>query len=88
MHGSYARQPIGTEVVLQHARGMLRFGEGRFDKALAEFARAQSLERLLASEHVFTVDVRARALHVAASSFRISRTPARALSRRRSCGCC
>ena len=54
----------GTEVVLQHARGMLRFGEGRFDEALAEFARAQSLERLLASEHVFTVDVRGRALQV------------------------
>jgi LuxR family maltose regulon positive regulatory protein len=54
----------GTEVVLQHARGMLRFGEGRFDEALAEFARAQGLERLLASEHVFTVDVRGRALQV------------------------
>jgi LuxR family maltose regulon positive regulatory protein len=54
----------GTEVVLQHARGMLRFGEGRFDEALAEFARAQSLERLLASEHVFTVDVHGRALQV------------------------
>ena len=54
----------GTEVVLQHARGMLRFGEGRLDEALAEFARAQSLERLLASEHVFTVDVHGRALQV------------------------
>src|SRR4029453_16491471 len=54
----------GTEVVLLHARGMLRFGEGRFDEALAEFARAQSLERLLAGEHVFTVDVRGRALQV------------------------
>jgi LuxR family maltose regulon positive regulatory protein len=54
----------GTEVVLHHALGMLRFGDGRFDEALAEFARAQGLERLLASEHVFTVDVRARALQV------------------------
>jgi LuxR family maltose regulon positive regulatory protein len=54
----------GTEVVFQHARGMLRFGEGRFDEALADFARAQGLERLLASEHVFTVDVRGRALQV------------------------
>ena len=49
----------GTEVVLHHARGMLRFGEGRFDEALAEFARARGLERLLASDHVFTGDVRA-----------------------------
>jgi LuxR family transcriptional regulator, maltose regulon positive regulatory protein len=54
----------GTEGMLQHARGMLRFGEGRFDEALAEFARAQSVERLLAGEHVFTVDVRGRALQV------------------------
>ena len=54
----------GIEVVLQHARGMLRFGEGRLDEALAEFARAQSLERLLAGEHVFTVDVHGRALQV------------------------
>jgi LuxR family maltose regulon positive regulatory protein len=55
----------GVEAVIQHARGMLRFGEGRFDEALAEFARAQALERLLASEHVFTVDVHGRALQVA-----------------------
>jgi LuxR family maltose regulon positive regulatory protein len=54
----------GTEVVLHHARGMLRFGERRLDDALAEFARARSLERLLAGEHVFTIDVRSRALQV------------------------
>ena len=54
----------GVEAVIRHARGMLRFGEGRFDEALAEFARAQSLERLLVSEHVFTVDVHGRALQV------------------------
>ena len=54
----------GTEVVLHHARGMLCFGEGRFDEALADFARADGLQRLLASEHVFTADVRGRALQV------------------------
>jgi LuxR family maltose regulon positive regulatory protein len=54
----------GTEVVLQHARGMLRFAEGRFDEALAEFARVRDLERFIASEHVFTVDARGRALQV------------------------
>ena len=52
----------GTEVLLQHARGILRFEQGRFDEALAEFARAQGLERVLAGEHVLTVDARARAL--------------------------
>jgi LuxR family transcriptional regulator, maltose regulon positive regulatory protein len=54
----------GTEAVLHHARGMLRFGQGRFDEALTEFARARGIERLLASEHVFTTDARSRALQV------------------------
>jgi LuxR family maltose regulon positive regulatory protein len=54
----------GTEVLLQHARGTLRFEQGRFDEALAEFARALGFERVLAGEHVLTVDARARALQV------------------------
>ncbi len=54
----------GTEVVLHHARGMLRFGEGRFDEALADFARAHGLQRLLVGEHVFTFEARGRALQV------------------------
>ena len=54
----------GTEILLQHARGMLRFGERRFDEALADFESVQGLERLLAGEHAFTFDVRARALQV------------------------
>jgi LuxR family transcriptional regulator, maltose regulon positive regulatory protein len=54
----------GTELVLQHARGMLRFGQGRFDEALTELARAQALERLLAGEHAFTTEVRSRALQI------------------------
>jgi LuxR family maltose regulon positive regulatory protein len=54
----------GTEVVLHHARGMLRFGEGRLDDALAEFSRAQGLERLLGSDHIFALDVRGRAIQV------------------------
>ena len=43
---------------------MLRFGAGRFDDALAEFARAAELGRLLAGEHAFTVEVDSRALQV------------------------
>jgi LuxR family transcriptional regulator, maltose regulon positive regulatory protein len=54
----------GTEVVLHHVQGVLRFGEGRFEDALVEFARARRLEALLASEHVFALEARGRALQV------------------------
>jgi LuxR family maltose regulon positive regulatory protein len=54
----------GTEVVLRHARGMMRFGEGRFADALTEFEYAQSLERRLSSEHLFAIEARGRALQV------------------------
>jgi LuxR family maltose regulon positive regulatory protein len=54
----------GTELVVHHIRGILSFGEGRFDDAVAEFAHARDLERLLAGEHVFKVDVLGRALQV------------------------
>jgi len=54
----------GTELVVHYTRGILSFGEGRFDEAMAEFARAQEVERLLAGEHVFKLDVPGRALQV------------------------
>jgi LuxR family maltose regulon positive regulatory protein len=54
----------GTEVLLHHARGMLRFGEGRFQEALGELASSQRLEGLLAGRHVLMVDVHGRALQV------------------------
>ena len=54
----------GTELVLRHARGMLHFGRGRFDRALAEFEAAQRGQRLLADEHVLAAEVRGRALQV------------------------
>jgi LuxR family maltose regulon positive regulatory protein len=68
----------GTEVMLHHARGMLHFGEGRFDEALADFARAQGLQRLLATEHVFTADARGRPAGTGANGRR-RRCAARAL---------
>lgn len=54
----------GTEVVLQLARGMLRFGEGRLHEALREFGRLPGLERLVAAGHVFALEVRNRAAQV------------------------
>jgi LuxR family transcriptional regulator, maltose regulon positive regulatory protein len=54
----------GNQGVVHHARGLLRFGQGRLEEALAAFTRAQDLQRLLGGEHVFSVDARARALQV------------------------
>ena len=53
-----------AEVALRHVWGTLHFGAGRYDDALADFARALDLEHLLAGEHVFTVDASGRALQV------------------------
>jgi LuxR family maltose regulon positive regulatory protein len=54
----------GTEISVHHGRSLLAFGQGRFDEALAESTRAQGLEALLESEHVFTAEVRARAIQL------------------------
>ena len=54
----------GTHAAVNHARGVLRFGQGRLEEALAAFARVEDLQRLLGGEHVFSVDARARALQV------------------------
>jgi LuxR family maltose regulon positive regulatory protein len=59
-----ATADAGTEVVLHHTRGLLHLGAGRFDAALAEFARVRRLEGLLAGAHMFTADLRARDLQV------------------------
>jgi LuxR family maltose regulon positive regulatory protein len=54
----------GTQVVIHHTRGLMRTAEGRFPEAVAEFARVHGLKRLLAGEHVFTVEARGRAIQV------------------------
>ena len=54
----------GTEITVRQGRSLLRFGEGRFSEALAESSRAQELERLIGSDHVFTAEVRARAIQL------------------------
>lgn len=54
----------GTELALRHARGLLHFGQGRLDRALAEFEDAQRGQRLLAGQHVLAAEVHGRALQV------------------------
>jgi LuxR family transcriptional regulator, maltose regulon positive regulatory protein len=56
-------EPV-TEVVLHHTRGMLRFGQGRFEEALTAFARAQDLGRLLVREHIMLAELHDRVLQV------------------------
>jgi LuxR family transcriptional regulator, maltose regulon positive regulatory protein len=52
----------GTELVIRHAKGLLRLAQGRLDEALAEFRTAEQMQTLLAGEHVLTIDVRGRML--------------------------
>jgi LuxR family transcriptional regulator, maltose regulon positive regulatory protein len=54
----------GTEITVRQGRSLLRFAEGRFEEALAESSRADELERLFGSEHVFTAEIRARAIQL------------------------
>jgi LuxR family transcriptional regulator, maltose regulon positive regulatory protein len=52
----------GTELVLHHARGLLRLGQGRLDQALEEFRTAERTQTQLAGDHALTGDVRSRIL--------------------------
>ncbi len=49
-----------TELVMHHARGLLRLAQGRFEEALAAFAAAEQTQALLAARHAFGAAVRAR----------------------------
>ena len=52
----------GTELIVHHARGLLRLARGRFDEALAAFRAAERMQALLADEHPFALRTRARLL--------------------------
>jgi LuxR family maltose regulon positive regulatory protein len=56
----------GIELVVHHARGLLRMVQGRFEQALAAFGAAERMQTLLADEHPFTVPTRARVLQTQA----------------------
>jgi LuxR family transcriptional regulator, maltose regulon positive regulatory protein len=50
----------GTELALHHARGLLYYGQGRLEDALAEFRSGEKIQGMLAGEHALMVDLRAR----------------------------
>jgi LuxR family maltose regulon positive regulatory protein len=57
-----AREPapeFEIEPVLHYAHAFVRLGQGRFEKALAEFRAAERVRPLLAREHALPVEVRA-----------------------------
>ena len=56
----------GTELLVHHARGLLRLAQGRVDEAIAAFREAQRMETLLAGEHAFAVATQARMLQAMA----------------------
>jgi LuxR family transcriptional regulator, maltose regulon positive regulatory protein len=46
----------GTELIIDHASGLLSMARGRFDDALAAFEAAERMQTLLASEHAMNAE--------------------------------
>jgi LuxR family maltose regulon positive regulatory protein len=63
-HGSHGAPAadLGTELVIHHARGLLRLGQGRVEDALEAFRTAERIRTLLPADHLLTVDSRGRML--------------------------
>ena len=51
-----------TELIIEHAAGLLRLGQGRLADALAAFRAAERMQARLSEQHPFTLDVRSRIL--------------------------
>jgi LuxR family transcriptional regulator, maltose regulon positive regulatory protein len=56
----------GIELVLHHARGLLRLVQGRLEQALDAFGAAERMQSLLRDEHPFSPRTRARVLQTRA----------------------
>ena len=68
-HAAIVLQPEGepgTELVLHHARGLLRLAQSRPDAAVAALRAAERMQALLADEHPFALPTRARLLQAQA----------------------
>ena len=56
----------GTELIVHHARGLLRLAQGRLEEALAALRAAERMEALLADRHPFALRTQARLLQTQA----------------------
>jgi LuxR family transcriptional regulator, maltose regulon positive regulatory protein len=56
----------GTELIVHHARGLLRLAQGRLEEALEAFSAAERMQSLLDGEHAFAVAARARLIQTQA----------------------
>ncbi len=56
----------GTELIVHHARGLLRLAQGRLGEAVTALHAALRMQALLAGEHVFAVAGRARMIQAQA----------------------
>ena len=54
------RNADATELIVHHARGLLRLAQGRLEEALEAFWAAERMQSLLYGEHAFAVAGRAR----------------------------
>jgi LuxR family transcriptional regulator, maltose regulon positive regulatory protein len=50
----------GTELIVHHARGLLRLAQERFEEAAEAFGQARRMQTLLTETHPFTMRTRAR----------------------------
>jgi LuxR family maltose regulon positive regulatory protein len=66
----------GTELIVDHARGLLRLAQGRLDEALTALRAELRMQALLADEHAFAVAGRARLIQAQARMGELA--PARA----------
>jgi LuxR family transcriptional regulator, maltose regulon positive regulatory protein len=57
----------GTELIVHHARGLLRLAQGRLEEAQAALRAAERMEALLADRHPFARRTQARLLQTEAS---------------------
>ncbi|MBV9309931.1 MAG: hypothetical protein JOZ73_03825 [Solirubrobacterales bacterium] len=58
----------GTELIVHHARGLLRLAQRRFDDALTAFHASEQMQALLADTHPFALRTRVRLIQTQAAT--------------------